>query len=76
MKSSKNDELDYFMPESPVYSILDDKLQASISLEFIVPEKAQFGKIPDAGSIHGEEEQYFCNEHAIAGEDFNFQERG
>jgi hypothetical protein len=26
MKSSKNDELDYFMPESPVYSILDDKL--------------------------------------------------
>lgn len=74
--SSKHEtEQDYFMPESPVYSVLEDKLEASISQEFIVPEKAQFGRIADSNSIHGEEQQYFCNEHAIAGDDYNIQER-
>lgn len=62
-------EQDYFMPDSPVYSILEEKLEASTSQEFIVPEKAQFGRMADSDSIHGEEQHYFCNEHAIAGED-------
>ena len=50
-------------------------MEAEISQEYIEIEKAQFGKIPDSESIHGEEQQYFCNEHTIAGEDQTIQER-
>ncbi len=46
-----------------------------MSQEYIEPEKAQFGKIGDTTSLHGEEQQYFVNEHAIAGEDTTMMER-
>ena len=42
-----------------------------ISHEYMEPLKAQFGKIADTDSLHGEEQQYFVNEHAMAGDETN-----
>lgn len=41
--SKEDTEQDFFEKESPLYSVLGDKLECSISQEFLVPLKAHFG---------------------------------
>ena len=46
-----------------------------MSQEFLNPVKPHFGKVPDSNSIHGEEQEFFANEQAMASDDSRVLEK-
>lgn len=61
-------QTEYFAPEKAVYEECSERAIEDEEQEYVAKESAAYGRLASPGTVHGDEQTFFVQEHAAAGE--------